>query len=185
MNERGSVVVYLLCSIAVSIGAGYGVYAYIRDHKSAEPAPTVRADAPSPKTVVQPQPVVAAPEVEPPAPTPSVAEQRAVNPIVDDSSDVSPVMGLPGIDGAIERGAVDRRFRAKSKALQTCFDNNGQERTTIHASLLVDERGHVTSARVSSGLSLGTESCVLSVLSSISFSPPGKSAEVVLPLAFR
>ncbi len=185
MNERGSVVAYLMISIALSIGAGYGVYAYLRDHKSApEPAPTAKAEAPTPRPVIQPQPVATAPEVEPPAPTPSVAEQQAIDP-VDDSTGITPVMGVAGIEGAIERGAVDRRFRAKARALQSCFDNNGQEHATIHATLAVDERGRVTSARVSPGLSVGTEACVLSVLSSINFSPPGAPAEVVLPIAFR
>ena len=183
--QRGSIVLYLLFSIALSIGAGYGVYAYLRDHKSAEPTPTVKAEAPTPRPVVQAQPVAAVPDVEPPAPTPSVAEQRAVNPIIDPDNPITPVMGIPGIEGAIERGAVDRRFRAKARALQVCFDNNGQEHTTIHATLLVDERGRVTSARVSPGLSVGTEACVLSVLSSINFSAPGQPAEVVLPIAFR
>lgn len=186
MSQRGSVGLYLLFSIALSIGTGYGVYTFIRDHKSPEPAPNeVNIPPPPPRpTVVKPPetPQIEAP-VEPPAM--SLAEQRAVNPIVDADGNVSPVMGLPGIDGPIERGSVDRRMRVKGLALQSCFERNGDAPTTVHMTMLVDERGHVTKTSVTPGLSAATEACILTVLDSISFSPPGKPAEVVQPIAFR
>lgn len=185
MNQRGSVVLYLLVSIALSIGTGYGVYAWIRDHKSAAPAPVEVKTEPPPRPALAPQPQPL-PDVPPAEPPPmSVAEQRAVNPIVDADSNVSPVMGLPGIDGPIERGSVDRRMRVKGLALQSCYERNGDSPTTIRMTMFVDERGHVTKTSVSKGLSDATEACILSVLDSISFSPQGKPAEVVQPIAFR
>lgn len=182
VSQRGSVGVYLVFSIALSIGAGYGVYAYLHEHKSAEaaPQPIKTETAPTPRHVTPPPAVQPEPEAAPPPM--SLAEQRASDPMIDPNSDVSPISGLPGIDGSIERGAVERRFRAKSKALQACV---ADERATIHATLMVDERGHVTKTSVTPGLSADAESCVLGVLGSISFSPPGKPAEVVLPIAFR
>lgn len=186
MSQRGSIVVYLLFSIVVSIGAGYGVYVLIRDHKSAPATSEVKAEPPPrPRPVAPPQPVEAEPAVEPPAPPVSIAEQRAVNPIIDPEYTSSPVMGVPGIDGPIARGSVDRRMRARSVELQRCWESDGDPAKTIHATMHVDAAGRVTSTSVTPGLSADTEACVLAVLSSISFSPQTKPSEVVQPIAFR
>lgn len=174
-------------SIALSIATGYGVYSVIRDNKSATPAPVEKRRAPAPP--------LAAPVVEPPAPAPveeappvramSNAEARAVDPIVDEDGVTSPVMGIPGIDGAIERGSVDRRMRAKSLALQSCWERSEDPRVTVRMMMFVDENGRVTSAGVSPGLSPEAETCIVAVLRSISFSSPGRVSEIVQPIAFR
>jgi hypothetical protein len=184
VNQRGSVVAYLLFSIAASIATGYGVYAVIRDNKSATPPPPtprqLREETPPAPT---PAPVVDEPP--PPPPEQSLAQQRAVDPTVEAGDIISPVMGIPGIEGPIERGSVDRRMRAKSLALQSCWERNGDQRVTVRMTMLVDEDGRVTSATVSPGLTVATEACIISVLGSLSFTSPGKPAEVVQPIAFR
>lgn len=186
MRQRGSVVVYLLFSIALSIGAGYGVYVLIRDHKPVEAATTKNVETeptPTPRPVA-PQPTPAPPPEPPPAPM-SVAEQRAVSPIVDPDYTSSPIMGVPGIDGGISRGSVDRRMRAHAVELQQCWENAGDPPRTIRVTMHIDAAGRVSSTSVTPGLSADAEACVLAVFSSLSFSAPGKPAEVVQPIAFR
>ena len=178
MSQRGSVGVYLLFSIAAAIASGYGVYAWMHGHKP-HAAPVVEA-APPPKPA--PRPVSAPTPVAQPAPVevPSLAEQRAVDP---PSTGTSPAMGVPGIDGPIERGSVDRRMRAKSRALQMCWD--GERPTTVHVTLLVDGNGRVTSTRISPALSMATSKCIANVFATISFSAFGQPSEIVQPIAFR
>jgi hypothetical protein len=184
VNQRGSVAAYLLFSIAASIATGYGVYAVIRDNKSATP-PTPRPVREAPPPAPAAAPVVDDEPPPPPPPPQSLAQQRAVDPTVEAGDIISPVMGTPGIEGPIERGSVDRRMRAKSLALQSCWERNGDQRVTVRMTMLVDEDGRVTSASVSPGLTVATEACIVSVLGSLSFTSPGKPAEVVQPIAFR
>lgn len=187
-RQRGSVVVYLLFSIALSIGAGYAVYILIRDHKPAEAATTQEAapaPTPAPRPVAQPPQPAPTPVVEePPAPM-SVAEQRAVSPIVDPNYSSSPIMGVPGIDGGISRGSVDRRMRAHAVELQHCWEDAGDSPKTIRVTIHIDAAGRVSGATASPGLSPNAEACVLAIFSALSFSAPGKPAEVVQPIAFR
>lgn len=104
-------------SIVFAIATGYGVYAWMRDHKPAPEPPrsqrVIREQ--QPPAPVQPEVVVAAPPVPVPPAEQSVADQRAVDPVVDEASATSPAMGVPGIDGPIERGSsIDACARSHS-----------------------------------------------------------------------
>lgn len=189
MNQRGSVGLYFMFSIVFAIATGYGVYAWMREHKPAPepPRPQRVVREQQPPAPVQPEVIEATPPVPVPVPAVerSVADQRAVDPVVNEASVTSPAMGVPGIDGAIERGSVDRRMRAKSLALQSCWEQTGDPRVTVRMTMHVDADGRVTSANVSPGLTAPTESCIVAVLSSLSFTSPGRETEIVVPIAFR
>lgn len=192
MNQRGSVSLYLLFSLAASVAAGIGAYVWIRDHKPAEAAaddtPHVVSAAkpaqhePDPTPAPQPEP-----EVVPEAPTTtSLAEQRAVDPIIDPNSEVSPVFGLPGVDGAIERSSIDRRFKARAALLQRCWERSESDPGKLHVTLAVAANGHIDQVKMSEGWNEGFEACVISLLSNMSFSGTrdGHPATVVQPIAF-
>lgn len=187
MNQRGSVGLYFMFAIVFAIATGYGVYAWMRDHKPAPERPRpqhVVREQPTPAPV-QPEVVEAAPPMPEPPVERSVAAQRAVDPVVDEASVTSPAMGVPGINGPIERGSVVRRMRAKSLALQSCWERTGDPRVTVRMTMHVDAEGRVTSASVSPGLTVPTETCIIAVLSSLSFTSPGRTTEIVQPIAFR
>jgi hypothetical protein len=195
MTERGNVSVYLLFSLAASIAAGVGAYRLIRDHKPAEAvadddvrhevaAPKPAHDAPAPTPAPE-----AEPEAAPSAPTPtmSLAEQRAVDPITDPNSDASPVFGLPGIDGAIERSSVERRFRSRAPLIQRCWERSESDPGKVRVTLSVAANGHIDEVTLSDGWNEGLQACVVSLLSTMSFSGTrdGHHATVVQPIAFQ
>lgn len=192
MNQRGGVSLYLLFSLVASVAAGIGAYVWIRDHKPAQAAAAddthheVAAAKPTPHEpdpAPQPEPDVA-PEPQPP--TSSLAEQRAVDPIIDPNSDVSPVFGLPGIDGAIDRSSVDRRFKARAAMLQRCWERSGADPGKLRVTLTVAANGHIDHVTTTTGWNDGLEACVNSLLSNMSFSGTrdGHPATVVQSIAF-
>ena len=197
MRERGSVAVYLLFAIVASIAAGVGAYTWLRDHQpppgdNDEATTPVASDEapPSPRKTTKasvPAAPVAAPVAEDPVPAPppvSLAEQRAVDPIVDPNSDVSPVFRLAGIDGTVERGSVDRRFKPRAADLQDCFENNDPNVGVVRVTLTIATNGRITELKVSDGRPAFRD-CIRRLFTSVTFSPNKSGATVVQPIAFR
>jgi len=194
MNQRGGISLYLVFSLAAAVAAGIGAYAWIRKHKPAEASAD---DRPHAVTTAKPAhheaPPTPAPQPEPAVePTPaerpmSLAERRAEDPVVDPNSRVSPVFGLPGIDGAMERSSVDRRFRARAKLLQQCWDHSASDEGTVYVTLAVEPNGHIKQVTLSEGWNESFQSCVTSLMNAMSFSGTrdGHPAEVVQPVAFQ
>ena len=200
MNQRGSIGIYLMCSIVVSVAAGYGVYHWIKEHPDAfkksddEPAATTTTKQATPTT---PKVAVPAPPIdEPEAPTPAeevdpmvvamqIAEAHAVDPVPTEA-DESPVLGTPGISGGIERGAVERRFKPRAGILQRCFQRSGSEPGNVHVSMQVEPDGKISHLKLSAGWDAGFEACVVSALNfTFSATKDGNPAAVVQPIAFR
>ena len=194
-RQRGSIVIYLLFSIVISIGAGYVAYHLIHENKSkwadtGETKPSVKrpaiATARVPVPVPEPAEVVApVEEVTPQQTTAMIAASRAVDPIVDPLADVSPVFGVPGIVGGIERGAVERRFKPRGELLQKCYDDYGDTQKTLRVTLQVDPSGKLMNVNLTGGWSVQFEACVTAALK-FNFSPTrdGDSAVIVQPIAF-
>jgi hypothetical protein len=204
MNQRGSIGIYLLFSIAIAAAAGYGVYRFMRDHKDAwasnkddDAATTKQASAPAPKPTSMPAPapapvpevVEAEPAIDPMSEAMKLAESRIVEPVLDAATDESPVFGTPGISGGIERGSVERRFKPRAAMLQRCWERSDAGAGSIHVSLRVEPDGKVSHIALSGGfdgLDDGFQACVMSALSfTFSATKDGNPAAVVQPIAFR
>lgn len=193
--KRGSVALYLLFSIVISIAAGYGVYRVLRERRlreaSAAPAQeavrTERAAAPSPHPVPAP-PVEPEPAADEPPPL-SVAEQRAIDPDIDgDGATAGASLGMPGIDGAMPRDSVERRFRARLTWFDRCYERSATEdRGVIRVAFHIEPDGTLVEPKITGGFNDGFTACMLSVVGAISFSGPrdGKRVEVVYPIGFR
>lgn len=192
--NRGSVALYLLFSIAISIAAGYGVYRLVlaqreEDAARAARSPVQRAAAPTPRPVAAP--VEPAP-VEDPPPL-SVAEQRAVDPDIDGDGDgaaAGALLGMPGIDGAMPRDSIERRFRARLAWWNRCYERSataGEDRGVVHIAFRIEPDGSLVEPRITGGFNDGFTACLLSVAGAISFSGPrdGKPVNVVYPIGFR
>lgn len=199
MNQRGSIGIYLLFSLVISIAAGYGVYRVIRDHKDAfasknDDAPTTKqAAAPAPRPAAVPAPPIEVPEAMPPEPAidpmsaaMELAESRAVDATIDQASDESPVFGTPGISGAIERGSVERRFKPRAAILQHCWERSDAGAGSLRVAMQVAPDGKVSHMTLSGGWDDGFQACVMSALTfSFSATKDGNPAAVVQPIAFR
>jgi hypothetical protein len=195
--NRGSVALYLLFSIVLSIGAGYGVYRVMRESRlraaSAAPAGTT---IPS-RTAIEPMPpqepaVAPAPRPEPAVERPSGAsdaQARAIEPDIEgDDTAARVLLGIPGIAGAMPRDSVQRHFRARSAPLQRCYEHfvEGGTRGVIHVRFRIDTDGTLLEPRVA-GFNAQFDDCVAALAATIKFSQPrdGKTVEVVYPIGFR
>jgi hypothetical protein len=199
MNQRGSIGIYLLFSIAISAAAGYGVYRFMRDHKDAfastnddDAATTQQASAPTPKPAVAPTPAAEPEVIEPELPSDPMkaamllAESRAVNPNTEATMEESPVFGIPGIEGGIERGSVERRFKPRAAILQRCYERSGGEPGQVRVKLQVEPDGKLSHIELSAGWDDGFQACVMSALNfQFSATKDGNPAAVVQPIAFR
>lgn len=199
--NRGSVALYLLFSITLSIAAGYGVYRVMHAQhvREASASPSRTTTTPKPErdlssAAVAPPPIeeaAAAPEpedVEPPTGT-SEAERRAIDPDIEgDATSARVLLGMPGIIGAMPRDSVQRHFRARSAPLQRCYDHfvEGGKRGVIHMRFRIDTDGKLLDPRVA-GFNAQFNDCVASLARSIRFSEPrdGQLVEVVYPIGFR
>ena len=193
--KRGSVALYLLFSIVLSSATGYGVYRGLRERRlhdasaAPEPVHTDRAAAPSPHPVPAP-PVEVEPSGDEPPPL-SVAEQRAIDPDIDgDRAAEGANLGMPGIDGAMPRDSVERRFRARLAWFTRCYEQSatpGEDRAVIRVAFHIEPDGTLVDPKITGGFNDGFTACVLGVVGAISFSGPrdGKRVEVVYPIGFR
>jgi hypothetical protein len=200
MNQRGSVVLYFLFSIVVSIAVGVGVYSWMRENKgmfeSKNDDSTQSASTKPPTVTKKAQPVNEPPAVveyaeavpvEDPVPeNQSIAESRAVDPVVVIDSDDTPVFGVPGIDGGIERGSVERRFKPRGPMLQRCFDDSDGSINRLRVTMNVQPNGKVALVTLNDGWDAAFQECAISALN-FTYSPTrdGKPATIVMPLAFR
>ncbi|HUS30858.1 MAG TPA: hypothetical protein VMZ53_20245 [Kofleriaceae bacterium] len=203
-RQHGGIGMYLVFSVVISIGAGYGVYRWMHDNKSmwqkSDDAATTRtapagskkpANAAVTVPVPAPEPAVAVPDEADPIAEESpavLAASRARDAIVDAESDGSPVFGTPGIAGGIEAGSVGRRFRPRAEMLQRCFERNGGgESGSVRVTLMVEPTGKITQIRVDDRWGEGFAACVMTALNGVTFSATSdrESAVVVQPIAFR
>jgi hypothetical protein len=114
-----------------------------------------------------------------------LAEARAIPPN-DEQSEGSPLFGVAGIEGGLERGSIERRFKPRAQILQRCFERNGSEPGLLWVKMQVAPDGKISEMTLTSDASDSFQACVMAALN-FTFSPTrdGENAYVVQPIAFR
>jgi hypothetical protein len=192
-RQRGSVVLYLLFSIAASIAAGYGVYLLLRERNHASAATPDVAEAP-PARAPAPRPV--APEPTPVADTPpdliepDAAERGAVAPEIADVDKDAVLLGTPGVSGGLEAAQVERTIKRYTVRYERCMRRSkerGEEpRGELRLTLVLGPDGDVEFATGKpTNLSDELASCIVDVVQKLRFdkTSDGMKAKVVYPLA--
>lgn len=202
---RGSVVLYLLFSIAVATASGILVYFAIRDYRIAKAeadarAPKPREQRPEPfeetVAVAEPTPTVEAVEAEPP-PTVDpfdVADSLAIAPPELDQSPATnaPIFGSPGIEGTSDKAEVDRTLRRYASRLQRCFEKalakNPRTSGATRFRFTIDRDGKVgaVTSQATSRIDPLLTTCAGEVIAKLRFARPtdGDVARVVFPIDF-
>lgn len=188
-RQRGSIVLYLVFSIAASVAAGYGVYVLVRDHKSAiaddavaEPTPV----RPAPRAEVTPKPAesVAVAEADP-------AELAAVEPNLIESPKDVVLFGTPGVAGALAVDSIEHTIKRYTVRYERCMRRARERGVTpagsLRITLIIAEDGKVDYA-TGKPTSLDEELavCVVEVVNDLRFgkSTDGAKVKVVYPIAF-
>ncbi|HEX5060212.1 MAG TPA: AgmX/PglI C-terminal domain-containing protein [Kofleriaceae bacterium] len=191
-NQRGNVAVYLLFSLAVATGAGYGVYRLMRDHKPAvaandhvdvqtAPAPTPRpSHAPSDELPVEP------PQAVDPAENTAVAPEDIADPPKD-----TVLLGTPGVAGGLEPASVERMVKRYVGRYDRCMRHTHEKyrmrRGALRVTFVINATGSVDYASAqATDVEEDLANCVLDVFKKLRFdkSSDGAKVKVVYPMAF-
>lgn len=205
-RQRGSIVLYLLFSLAAAIATGYGAYRVIRTQRLEREAAAAHAAATRPpRASVAPAQEPSSPTEVPPEVPPEVpideemvveptdsAEARAVDPdaFADPAKDTV-VYGTPGVTGGLTAASVERTVMRYSARIERCLRKAREQyrvrRGTVRAAVDVDAQGRVLS--VTAKLDNAEEvlgDCVIDVFRRLRFdaTSDGGRARIVYPIVF-
>jgi outer membrane biosynthesis protein TonB len=192
-SQRGNVAVYLLFSLAASVGAGYGVYTLIKNRPqsvvddsavASKPAQRNRAHGPTP---APPEPMAPFPEPESPS---EPAEPESVAPAdIDDPPADTVLLGRPGVAGALEVAQVERTVKRYVVRYERCMRRarerhllqRGQLRVLFH----ITPDGVVDYATVkASTVESELADCILDMIKKLRFDTSAGVSSVAYPFAF-
>jgi hypothetical protein len=193
-RQRGNIALYLLFSLAVSTGAGYGVYVLLRERAHAAPgadeSEQVRRPKPAPAPVVEAEPVVEPMAAAPPVAIDS-AERDAVAPedIPDPDKDTV-LLGRPGVAGALDADKVERTVKRYQVRYERCMRRAHEKyrlrRGELRLTFVIAADGNVDLVTSSSSVEGELATCVVDVVKKLKFdkSTDGSKVKVVYPMRF-
>lgn len=200
-RQRGSIVIYLLFSIAAAVATGYGTYRVMRTRRLESEAAEARAVANRPQRAhVAPAPRHSAPPpASEPGPdeaaferAPDPAEAGAVDPpVLDDPTNDTVVYGTPGVSGGLSALSVERTVKRYAVRIDRCLRKTREQyrvrRGTVRVMVDVDAQGRVVAASAKlDGAEQVLGDCVLDVFRRLRFDAPseGGPGRIVFPIVF-
>ncbi|HEY5926241.1 MAG TPA: AgmX/PglI C-terminal domain-containing protein [Kofleriaceae bacterium] len=192
-RQRGSVVLYLLFSLATSVAVGYGVYSLIRARSEAS-ADAAVVERPTPARPL-PRPAVTPTPAPPHDPSiddsVDVADRDAVPPEdIPDPPEDTVLLGLPGVAGGLEAVAVERTVRRYIVRFERCMrkarERNAVPRGDLRLTFVIAADGEVEYVSGKTSIDDELTTCVLDLVKKLRFdkSTDGAMVKVVYPIRF-